>query len=190
MMYLHYMVSVDTLDTMYLRLCTCCRAASEHSSALVILTSRGLDTLGQIIVWNMINVNVTRYLHWYGQWRPCLHCDRGDGCGSSSSQNTITTNHTIYVYVHTIYTPHSPHVPAVTGTVCQGKLVTVVTGELLVPEYGEVTHRHWAVITLCVLHHCHSAYQSPVTQPSSLDRYNNCVDNSLLAETLTNQVLT
>ena len=82
-----------------------------------------------------------------------------------------------------------PTLPAVTGTVCQGKLVTVVTGELLVTEYGEVTHRHWAVITLCVLHHRHPAhrYQSP---PPSLDRYNNCVDNSLLSETLTNQVLT
>ena len=82
-MYLQCVCSVDTLDTKYLHLCTCCRAASENSSALVILTSRGLDTLGQIIVWDMINDNVTRSLHWYGQWRPCLHCDRGDGCGSS-----------------------------------------------------------------------------------------------------------
>ena len=158
---------------MYLHLCTCCRAASEHSSALVILP-RPLDTLGQIIVWDMINVRVTRYLHWYGQWRPCLHCDRGDGCGSSHHKTPSLSTH---------YTPHSLHVPAVTGTVCQGKLVTVVTGELLVTEYGEVTHRHQAVITLCVLHHCHPAY---CYQPG----YNNCVDNSLLSETLTNQVLT
>ena len=70
------------------------------------------------------------------------------------SLSTLSTH-----YLYTIYTPHSPHVPAVTGTVCQGKLVTVVTGELLVTEYDEVTHRHWAVITLCVLHHCHPAHR-------------------------------
>ena len=100
--------------------------------------------------------------------------------------HTIYTLSIHYLCIYTLsihYTPHSLHVPAVTGSVCQGKLVTVVTGELLVPEYGEVTHRHQAVITLCVLHHCHPAY---CYQPG----YNNCVDNSLLSETLTNQVLT
>ena len=151
-------------------------------------SKHGRDTLGKIIVWNMINVNVTRSLHWYGQWRPCLHCDRGDGCGSSHHKTpSLTTLSTHYLYtiytLSTHYTPHSLHVPAVTGSVCQGKLVTVVTGEPLVPEYGEMTHRHQAVITLCVLHHCHPAY---CYQPG----YNNCVDNSLLSETLTNQVLT
>ena len=92
---------IDTLDTMHLHLCTCCRAASEHSSALVILP-RPLDTLGQIIVWDMINVRVTRYLHWYGQWRPCLHCDRGDGCGSSHHKTP-----SLSMYLHTIYTLYS-----------------------------------------------------------------------------------
>ena len=85
----HYRYDVST--PLYL-LQSCFRAQFRTSYP----SKHGRDTLGKIIVWNMINVNVTRYLHWYGQWRPCLHCDRGDGCGSSHHKTPSLTTLSIH----------------------------------------------------------------------------------------------